>query len=169
MNSDLKHDKYVLPDELKNQLSDNINNMNSSDKGFDRIKNILDNGHLNYGQAKKFKHELENDLEGDDYENVCGDDMLDFINNCFHFCGSISKAALRDFILYQTTIGALPYHSFIINSDCELIIYPHDDCGLGFIISNDKNIEDINNKLYKFSEQYFDILEFHLKNDQVQV
>jgi hypothetical protein len=82
MNSDLKHDKYVLPDELVSTLTTNIGNMESNDKGYGRIKNLLDDGHLKYSQAKKFKHELENELEGNDYENVCGDDMLSFINDC---------------------------------------------------------------------------------------
>jgi len=82
MNSELKHDKYVLPDELVRTLTNNVGNMASKDKGYGRIKTLLDDGHLNYGQAKKFKHELENELEGNDYENVCGDDMLSFINNC---------------------------------------------------------------------------------------
>jgi hypothetical protein len=84
MNQDLQHDKYVLPDELKDQLNININKMGSGDKGYSRIKTILGDGHINYGQAKKFKHELENNLEGDDYENVCGDDMLLFIDNCLN-------------------------------------------------------------------------------------
>lgn len=82
MNSDLKHDKYVLPDELISRLTKNIGTMGSNDKGYGRIKNLLDSGHLKYSQAKKFKHELENDLVDGDYENVCGDDMLSFINNC---------------------------------------------------------------------------------------
>ena len=84
MNSDLKHDKYVLPEELVVRLTDNINSMEPNNKGYGRIKNLLDSGHLKYSQAKKFKHELENDLNGDDYENVCGDDMLSFINNCLN-------------------------------------------------------------------------------------
>ena len=53
--------------------------MGSGDKGYSRIQDILGDGYLNYGKAKKFKHELENELVGDDYENVCGDDMLSFI------------------------------------------------------------------------------------------
>ena len=82
MNSDLKHDKYVLPDELVSTLTANLGNMKSNDKGYGRIKTLLGDGHLKYGQAKKFKYELENELEGNDYENVCGDDMLSFINSC---------------------------------------------------------------------------------------
>ena len=82
MNQDLEHDKYVLPDELKDQLSVNLNGMGSGDKGYSRIQTVLGDGYLTYGQAKKFKHELENELDGDDYENVCGDDMLLFIDNC---------------------------------------------------------------------------------------
>ena len=82
MNNDLKHDKYVLPEKLLERLKTNLNSMGSGDKGYSRIEGLLDQGNLNYGQAKKFKYELENELEGNDYENVCGDDMLSFINNC---------------------------------------------------------------------------------------
>ena len=46
MNQDLEHDKYVLPDELKDQLSVNLNGMGAGDKGYSRIKTILDDGYL---------------------------------------------------------------------------------------------------------------------------
>ena len=41
----------------------------------------MDDPQLSYSQAKKLKHELENELENNDYEVVGGDDMLDFINS----------------------------------------------------------------------------------------
>lgn len=81
MNKDLKHDKYVLPDELKSLLRSRIESMSKSDKGYKRCETMLGDGYLTYSQAKKFKHELENDLDGDEYTNVGGDDMLNFINN----------------------------------------------------------------------------------------
>lgn len=81
MNKDLKNDKYSLPDELKEKLSNIFNTLSPSQKGYKRCKNLMDNPELTYSQAKKFKHELENDLEENDYEVVGGDDMLEFINN----------------------------------------------------------------------------------------
>jgi len=81
MNSDLKNDIYTIPDKLLNILKTNLGGLNSNDKGHSRCNNMVNDGNLTYSQAKKFKHELENDLEGGDYEVVGGDDMLDFINN----------------------------------------------------------------------------------------
>tara|TARA_R110002012_G_scaffold222094_1_gene393566 strand:- start:165 stop:620 length:456 start_codon:yes stop_codon:yes gene_type:complete len=81
MNSDLKNDIYVIPDSLMNILKKNLGGLNSGDKGYNRCSNMVKDGKLTYPQAKKFKHELENDLEDIDYDVVGGDDMLDFINN----------------------------------------------------------------------------------------
>ena len=78
MNNDLKNDIYVIPDYLLGVLKDNLSGLNSNDKGYNRCNNIVSDGKLTYPQAKKFKHELENDLEGRDYNVVGGDDMLDF-------------------------------------------------------------------------------------------
>ena len=81
MNRDLKDDKYVLPDELKSTLKSSFSSMDKSNKGYSRCNTLLDNGHVTYSQAKKFKHELENELEGVDYDNVGGDEMLTFLDN----------------------------------------------------------------------------------------
>ena len=80
MNSDLKDDKYVIPDELRSTLVSNLSSMSKSDKGYSRCSTLLDDGHVTYSQAKKFKHELENELDGGDYDNVGGDDMLTFLD-----------------------------------------------------------------------------------------
>ena len=80
MNSDLKNDIYVIPDSLMSVLKKNLGGLNSGDKGYTRCSNMVKDGKLTYPQAKKFKHELENDLEDTDYDVVGGDDMLDFIN-----------------------------------------------------------------------------------------
>jgi len=81
MNSDLKNDIYVIPDSLMDILKKNLGGLSSSDKGYTRCNNMVNDGKLTYPQAKKFKHELENDLEDTDYDVVGGDDMLDFINS----------------------------------------------------------------------------------------
>ena len=81
MNSDLKNDTYVLPDTILDTLTSNLKSLSPGNKGYDRCKNMVDSGSLTYPQAKKFKHELENDLEDEAYSVVGGDDMLDFIND----------------------------------------------------------------------------------------
>lgn len=80
MNQDLKNDKYVIPDELKSTLKSRLVSMDKSNKGYSRCSSLLDNGNVTYSQAKKFKHELENELDGVDYDNVGGDDMLSFLD-----------------------------------------------------------------------------------------
>jgi hypothetical protein len=81
MNSDLKDDKYVIPDELRSTLSSRLKSMDKSDKGYSRCNTLLGDGNVTYSQAKKLKHELENELDGNDYDNVGGDDMLTFLNS----------------------------------------------------------------------------------------
>ena len=81
MNKDLKNDKYKVPTELLELLNNNLVSLSSGDKGFDRCSDITQKGYLTYPQAKKFKHELENELEDNDYEVVGGDSMLEFIND----------------------------------------------------------------------------------------
>ena len=81
MNNDLKNDTYVLPDSILSLLTSNLESLSPGDKGYDRCKNMVSDGSLTYPQAKKFKHELENELEDEDYAVVGGDDMLDFIND----------------------------------------------------------------------------------------
>ena len=80
MNQDLKNDRYVIPDELKSTLKSRVVSMDKSDKGYSRCNDLLGNGNVTYSQAKKLKHELENELEGVDYDNVGGDDMLSFLD-----------------------------------------------------------------------------------------
>ena len=81
MNSDLKNDTYKVPDTLLDKLKSNISSLSPDKKGYERCNNIISDGSLTYSQAKKFKSELDNELEDFDYEVVGGDDMLDFINN----------------------------------------------------------------------------------------
>jgi len=81
MNSDLKDDIYSLPDNLIDRLTLSLDSLSPGDSGYDRCNKIVSDGNVNYSQAKKMKHELENDLEGESYEVIGGDDMLDFINS----------------------------------------------------------------------------------------
>tara|TARA_R110001592_G_scaffold106386_3_gene298575 strand:+ start:3424 stop:3879 length:456 start_codon:yes stop_codon:yes gene_type:complete len=81
MNQDLKNDKYVIPDELRSKLKTSLSSMDKSDKGYSRCSTLLGDGNVTYSQAKKLKHELENELEGSDYDNVGGDDMLTFLDS----------------------------------------------------------------------------------------
>lgn len=90
--------------------------------------------------------------------NVASDEE----NESFHFEGTVSNSVLRDFVLYQSSIGELSYHGFITNSESEFIIYPHDDCGLGFIISDETKKKLYSSKLQECAERYSEILEFKL-------
>ena len=80
MNNDLKNDIYPIPQSLLDILKNNVKSLKSGQKGYDRCNNMINDGSLSYSQAKKFKNELENDLDGFDYNVVGGDDMLQFIN-----------------------------------------------------------------------------------------
>jgi hypothetical protein len=81
MNKDLKNDKYSLPESLINLLKNNLSSLTKKDKGYDRCSTMVNDGYVSYPQAKKLKHELENDLEDIEYETVGGEDMLNFINS----------------------------------------------------------------------------------------
>ena len=81
MNKDLKNDKYSLPESLINLLKNNLSSLTKKDKGYDRCDTMVNDGYVSYPQAKKLKHELENELEDIEYETVGGEDMLNFINS----------------------------------------------------------------------------------------
>jgi hypothetical protein len=83
-------------------------------------------------------------------------------SEAFHFEGIISKDTLKYFVLYQSSIGELSYHGFVTNAANELIIYPHDDCGLGFISCNSKSKQQVIDRIKECSKRYSDILEFTL-------
>ena len=81
MNKDLKNDKYSIPEPLLELLKNNLSSLGKNEKGYNRCNTIVNDGYITYPQAKKLKHELENDLEGIEYETVGGEDMLNFINS----------------------------------------------------------------------------------------
>lgn len=86
--------------------------------------------------------------------------ITDEESESFHFEGAISDSTLKDFVLYQSSIGELSYHGFITNAANELIIYPHDDCGLGFISCNNKDKQQILDRIKECANRYSDILDF---------
>tara|TARA_Y100001938_G_C7917300_1_gene342604 strand:+ start:283 stop:747 length:465 start_codon:yes stop_codon:yes gene_type:complete len=81
MNKDLKNDFYKFPVELLSHLMKNLNGSNKSENGFKRLKGICDQKGMGYKQAKKIKHEMENDMEPTVYKLIGGDELLSFINN----------------------------------------------------------------------------------------
>lgn len=81
MNKDLKNDFYKLPDELLTILQGNLKNYSSKSNGYDRLSNLCKNKGVSYGQAKKIKHEMENDLNPEAYKLVGGEDLIDWIND----------------------------------------------------------------------------------------
>ena len=81
MNNDLKNDIYTLPTTLIKQLKSNLSSLTPTDKGYKRCKNILSSGQLTHTQAKKLKHELENDMVESEYDIIGGDEMLHFIDD----------------------------------------------------------------------------------------
>ena len=60
MNKDLKNDFYNLPDELLKILNQTLSRTSKNVNGYERLSNLCKNKGVNYGQAKKIKHEMEN-------------------------------------------------------------------------------------------------------------
>lgn len=85
-------------------------------------------------------------------------------SDSFHFTGSVSDDLLKDFVLYQSSIGELSYHGFLTSGDSGMIIYPHDDCGLGFICYDNNKKVNVIEKLKECEERYSDILEFTIND-----
>ena len=81
MNKDLKNDFYKLPDELLGHLTNTLKSTNKNVNGYERLSNLCRNKGVNYGQAKKIKHEMENDLNPEAYKLVGGDELLDWVND----------------------------------------------------------------------------------------
>ena len=70
MNSTLKNDFYRIPDELLDILIKNLKSSGSEVSGYGRLKTLCSNKGVNYGQAKKIKHEMEG-----------GDEMITWLND----------------------------------------------------------------------------------------
>ena len=76
MNKDLKYDFYKLPEELLDKLNGNLKVTSDKANGYERLSNLCKNKGVNYGQAKKIKHEMENGLNPEAYKLVGGDELL---------------------------------------------------------------------------------------------
>ena len=81
MNKELKYDFYKLPDELLNTLTHTLKRTSKKVNGYERLSNLCKDKGVNYGQAKKIKHEMENDLDPKAYKLVGGDDLLEWLND----------------------------------------------------------------------------------------
>jgi|TARA_R110000744_G_scaffold22825_2_gene58141 hypothetical protein len=81
MNKDLKNDFYNLPDELLKILNQTLSRTSKNVNGYERLSNLCKNKGVNYGQAKKIKHEMENDLNPQAYKLVGGDGLLEWLND----------------------------------------------------------------------------------------
>ena len=81
MNKDLVNDFYKLPDELLSVLTTNLSNSNEKQNGYDRLNGLFEKKGVNYGQAKKIKHEMENDMDPKVYKLIGGDELLDWVNS----------------------------------------------------------------------------------------
>ena len=55
------------------------------------------------------------------------------VDDEFHFCDSVDDMTARSLMHYQTSVGGADGHVFFVDHEVGLIIYPHDDCGIGFI------------------------------------
>ena len=81
MNKDLKNDFYNLPDELLKNLNQTLRRTSKNVNGYERLSNLCKDKGVNYGQAKKIKHEMENDLNPQAYKLVGGDSLLEWLND----------------------------------------------------------------------------------------
>gem|GEM_PF-5220856 len=117
------------------------------------------NEHTKLYELSKTNEEVRNRLIE---FNVIKNINLEAKKEAFHFEGRLPDKILRDFIVYQTSIGELSCHGFITNNEKKLIIYPHDDCGLGFIACNDELREQYLKELKSYAERFSDILDLSL-------
>tara|TARA_R110000803_G_scaffold39315_2_gene84796 strand:- start:3485 stop:3952 length:468 start_codon:yes stop_codon:yes gene_type:complete len=81
MNSTLKNDFYRIPDELLDILIKNLKSSGSEVSGYGRLKTLCSNKGVNYGQAKKIKHEMEGDMDPSVFKLVGGDEMITWLND----------------------------------------------------------------------------------------
>jgi hypothetical protein len=81
MNKDLKNDFYPLSDELLSNLQHNLAKSNKSQNGYKRLETMCDQKGMGYKQAKKIKHEMENDMEPTVYKLIGGDELLQWIDD----------------------------------------------------------------------------------------
>lgn len=79
----------------------------------------------------------------------------------FHFSEEVDKDTALNLIRYQTSVGGASGHAFFVDSKNGVIVYPHDDCGLGFIIM--PNVKSPTKKLKFLKEielQYKNVMSF---------
>ncbi len=80
MNKNLKNEFYPLPDSLLSHLKHNLDKSDKTYNGYKRLETMCDQKGMGYKQAKKIKHEMENDMEPTVYKLIGGDELLEWIN-----------------------------------------------------------------------------------------
>ena len=81
MNSSLKNNFYKIPEELLEILMGNLKSTNSKASGYERLSKLCTDKGVNYGQAKKIKHEMENGMNPEVFKLVGGDEMIMWLND----------------------------------------------------------------------------------------
>ncbi len=83
----------------------------------------------------------------------------------FHYSKDIDENTAIKVIRYQTSVGGAFGHLFFVDSENDIIVYPHDDCGLGFVILGSIEIQRQKLSLLEDVEQkYKDIMSFEFWN-----
>lgn len=84
--------------------------------------------------------------------------------NYFHVDKVVSKSEAYRLIEYQTSIGGAIGHVFFVSLTNGVIIYPHDDCGVGFFcLTESKKRNRFLSLIERLKEKYSDVLSFELK------
>ena len=78
----------------------------------------------------------------------------------FHFDEYIESSVALDILRYQTTVGGAFGHAFFVDPKQGSILYPHDDCGLGFILADGIMKSGMLNVLYDQESKYKDLMKF---------
>ena len=109
---------YKLPDELLNTLNHNLKHTSKNVNGYERLSNLCKNKGVNYGQAKKIKHEMENGLDPKAYKLVGGDDLLVWLNDKLtrHINVSFHLRFCKLYTNEKKTIEWLPSNEFKLGS-----------------------------------------------------
>lgn len=79
MNKDLKDREFLLPDNIKLHLQQQLSNKGADFEGIKRARNLLNDGKVNYGQLKRIVHDIKNidkNKEFDKY-NLYGGELME--------------------------------------------------------------------------------------------
>lgn len=84
-----------------------------------------------YSISQEDSHCLHSLIRDGVITNILGQEAHDN----FHFDEGVDEKTALNLIYHQTSIGGAYGHSFFVDTANTVIVYPHDDCGIGFIIT----------------------------------